>query len=122
SGFVAVDTLHVNGKLTLGENLADLAGLLVAYDAYELSLKGRKRPAPIEGFSPEQRFFLAFAQGWRETTRPERQRTLVLTDPHSPEKWRVNGPVSNVQEFARAFGCKAGDAMVRPDSLRATIW
>ena len=121
-GYVAVDTLHVNGRLTTGENIADLGGLTVAYAAFQKSLAGRPRPAPVDGFTPEQRFFLGWAQVWRENTRPEAMRTQVQTDPHSPPLWRVNGPLSNLPEFARAFGCKAGDAMVRPDSLRTQIW
>jgi putative endopeptidase len=121
-GFVAVDTLHVNGKLTLGENIADLGGLVVAWDAWRAAA-ARQAPQPnIDGYTPEQRFFLGYAQSWREKTRPERLRMLIATDPHAPEYWRVNGPLANLPEFAKAFGCKAGDAMVRPDSLRAQIW
>jgi putative endopeptidase len=121
-GYVAVDTLHVNGRLTLGENIADLGGIAVAYAALQKSLAGKPRPPRIDGFTPEQRFFLGWAQVWRGLTRPEMRRTLALTNPHSPDAWRVNGPLSNLAEFARAFGCRAGDPMVRPDSLRATIW
>lgn len=121
-GYVAVDTLHVNGKLTAGENIADLGGLYVAWQAWQDSRKGRGAEGLQDGFTEEQRFFLAFAQGYREVRRPEQLRNATLTDPHSPEKWRVNGPVSNMHEFARAFGCKPGEAMVRPDSLRAQIW
>jgi predicted metalloendopeptidase len=122
NGYVAIDTLHVNGQLTLGENIADLGGLMIAYDAYERSLAGKPRPAPIDGFSAEQRFFLGYAQGWRSVTRPETTRLRTLTNPHSPPYWRVNGPVSNNPAFARAFGCKQGDPMVRPDSVRAEVW
>ena len=122
NGYVAVDTFHVNGQLTLGENIADLGGLTIAYYAFEQSLAGKPRPRDIDGFTPEQRFFLAFAQGWRNRTRPETLRLRTLTDPHSPPHGRVNGPTSNMPEFARAFGCKAGDAMLRPDSVRAEVW
>jgi len=122
NGYVAVDTFHVNGQLTLGENIADLGGLTIAYYAFEQSLAGKPRPRDIDGFTPEQRFFLAFAQGWRNRMRPETLRLRTLTDPHSPPRWRVNGPTSNMPEFARAFGCKAGDAMLRPDSVRAEVW
>ncbi len=121
-GFVAVDTLRVNGKLTLGENIADLGGLTVAYAALEKSMQGKPRPPLIDGMTPEQRFFMAWAQVWREIVRPEFARTMALTNSHSPGRWRVDGPLSNMPEFAHAFGCKAGDPMVRPDSLRARIW
>jgi endothelin-converting enzyme/putative endopeptidase len=120
--FVAIDTLHVNGALTLGENIADLGGLVVAWDAWKRSIAGKAPQPVIDGYTPEQRFFLGYAQSWREKTRPERARVLVTVDPHAPERWRVNGPLANVPEFAKAFGCKPGDAMVRPDSLRAVIW
>jgi putative endopeptidase len=119
--YVSVDTLKVNGKLTLGENIADLGGLTIAYAALQKALEGKPRPT-IDGFTPEQRFFLAWAQIWRNNTRPEYARMLVTVDPHSPGKWRVNGPLGNMPEFAKAFGCKAGDPMVRSDSLRAQIW
>jgi putative endopeptidase len=112
----------VNGKLTLGENIADLGGLTIAYAAFQKSLAGKPRPANIDGFTPEQRFFLSWAQVWREAMRPEQQRVLVNTNPHAPAQWRVNGPLSNMPEFAKAFGCKAGDPMVRADAIRAQIW
>jgi len=121
NGYVAVDTLHVNGKLTLGENIADLGGVAVAYQALERALAGKPRSL-IDGLTPEQRFFLSYAQVWRAKFRPEAIRLRIATDPHSPARWRVNGPLSNLPEFAKAFGCKAGDPMVRPDSLRARIW
>jgi putative endopeptidase len=119
--YVVLDSLHVNGKLTLGEDIADLGGLKIAYEALERSFSG-KRPAPIDGFTPEQRFFLSWAQVWRTKARPEAERQQVLTDPHAPARWRVNGPLANMPEFAAAFRCKAGDPMVRPDSLRPQIW
>jgi putative endopeptidase len=121
-GYVAIDTLHVNGKLTLGENIADLGGLLIAYGAYRRSLEGKPEPAPIDGFTGPQRFFLAWAQIWRAKTRPEFTRLLVNIDPHAPPQFRTIGPLSNIPAFAEAFGCKAGDPMVRPDSERAQIW
>jgi predicted metalloendopeptidase len=122
SGYTAVDTVHLNGRLTTGENIADLGGLAVAYQAFEHSLEGKPRPAKIDGFTPEQRFFLAYAQVWRELVRPEQARVYATTDPHSPGRWRTIGPLSNLPEFAHAFGCKSGDAMVRPDSLKVRIW
>jgi len=120
--YTVLDSLHVNGKLTLGENLADLGGLSVAYAALEKALTEKGRPALIDGFTPEQRFFLAWAQIWRQNITPEAQRVRINTDPHSPGQWRANGPVSNMPQFAAAFGCKPGDPMVRPDSVRPVIW
>ena len=123
NSYTVVDSAtHVNGKLTEGENIADLGGLKIAYLAMEKSLQEKGRPGLIDGFTPEQRFFLGWAQVWREETRPEMERTLVHTNEHAPAKWRVNGPFSNMPEFKAAWGCKDGDPMVRPDSLRAHIW
>jgi putative endopeptidase len=119
-------TTHVNGRLTLGENIGDFGGLTVAYAALEKALAARRargeKIAAIDGFTPEQRFFLSWAQIWREIQRPEAERLQIATNPHSPGKWRVNGPLSNMPEFKQAWGCKDGDPMVRPDSLRAKIW
>ena len=127
NGYTIVDSAtHVNGRLTLGENIGDLGGLTIAYAALERALaakraRGEAIPA-TDGFTPEQRFFLSWAQIWREIQRPEAERLQVATNPHSPAKWRVNGPLSNMPEFKQAWGCKDGDPMVRPDSLRARIW
>ncbi|MBV9107949.1 MAG: M13 family metallopeptidase, partial [Gemmatimonadetes bacterium] len=121
NGYTAVDTLHLNGKLTAGENIADLGGLTIAYAAMEKSLEGKPRQI-INGYTPEQRFFLGWARVWREVNRPEYSRMLVTVDPHSPGRWRVNGPLSNMPEFAQAFHCQPGDPMVRPDSVRVQIW
>jgi putative endopeptidase len=120
--YTVLDSVHVNGKLTLGENLADLGGLSVSYAALEKALAQKGRPPLIDGFTPEQRFFLAWAQIWRQNITPEAQRVRINTDPHSPGQWRTNGPVSNMPQFAAAFGCKPGDPMVRPDSVRPVIW
>ena len=120
--YTVLDSVHVNGKLTLGENLADLGGLSISYAALEKALAEKGRPALIDGFTPEQRFFLAWAQIWRQNITPEAQRVRINTDPHSPGRWRVNGPISNMPQFAAAFGCKPGDPMVRPDSVRPVIW
>ncbi|HEV8239187.1 MAG TPA: M13 family metallopeptidase [Thermoanaerobaculia bacterium] len=119
--FVAVDDLHVNGKLTLGENIGDSAGVTMAYAALQKALEGKERKT-IDGFTPEQRFFLAWAQVWRRNYRPESLKLQVNTDPHSPSKFRVMGPLVNMPEFAQAFGCKEGDPMVAPAATRATIW
>ena len=120
-GYVALDSLHVNGRLTLGENTADLGGLSVAYGALQKALKGKPRPA-IDGFTPEQRFFLSFAQIWRNNIRPEALKLRIATDPHSPGRFRCNGPLSNMSEFARAFNLKDGEPMVRPPGDRAKLW
>jgi len=117
-----VDTLHVNGELTLGENLADLNGLRIAYAAFEQSRTGKPRPPLTDGFTPEQRFFLGFAQMWRTKVRDELARLYVIVDPHAPPRWRVNGPLSNMTEFRKAFRCTASDPLVRPDSLQPRIW
>ncbi len=120
-GYVAIDSMHVNGKLTLGENIADLGGLLISHGAYRRSLKGKKARV-IDGMTGDQRFFLAWAQIWRAKARPEFVRLMVNTDPHAPPKFRTNGPLSNIPAFAQAFGCKQGDPMVRPETQRAQIW
>jgi putative endopeptidase len=123
NGFTVIDSVtHVNGTTTLGENIGDFGGLTVAYSAMEKALAKKGRPGLIDGFTPEQRFFLSWAQIWRSKQRPEAERLQVNTNPHSPGKWRVNGPLSMMPEFAKAWGCKTGDAMVLPDSLRAKIW
>ena len=119
--FTVLDTVHVNGKLTLGENIADIGGVTVAYYALQRALEGKPRPL-IDGFTPEQRFFLAYAQARRGVMRPEQLRIMIQTDPHSPGEFRVNGPLSNMPEFAKAFGCKPGDPMVRPEGERVEIW
>jgi putative endopeptidase len=121
SGYVAVDSVHLNGRLTLGENTADIGGLKLAYLAMEKAYANKPRDT-IAGFTPEQRFFIAVGQIWRENVRPMYARQLAITDPHSPGRWRIDGPLSDMPEFAKAFGCKQGDPMVRPDSLRPQIW
>ena len=121
-GYIQVDTFHVNGHMTLGENIADYGGALTGYDALERALARNGRPGLIDGFTPEQRFFIAFAQSYRSHTRPESLVARVKVDPHSPERWRVNGPLSNMAAFATAFGCKVGDPMVRADPLVPRIW
>jgi putative endopeptidase len=121
NGYEVESGLHVNGKLTLGENIADLGGLSIAYDAYQLRLA--KNPSKtIAGFTPAQRFFLAYANTEREQERPEFRKTQVLTNPHSPALFRVNGPLSNLPEFYEAFGVKKGDKLYREPKDRAKIW
>ncbi|MBZ5537656.1 MAG: M13 family metallopeptidase [Acidobacteriia bacterium] len=113
---------HVNGKLTLGENIGDLGGLKIAYAALQKALENKGRPGPIDGFTPEQRFFLNWAQVWRTTIRDPALRVHINTNPHSPGMYRVNGPLSDLPEFYQAFGCDAGEAMVRPKEQRPSIW
>ena len=117
--------LHVNGKLTEGENIADLGGLKIAYAAFEKArqrLPAAERDKKVDGFTPEQRFFLSYAQSWREIKRPESVRLQVLSDPHSPEGDRVNGPVANLPEFGQAFGLPPACPEVRPAAARVNIW
>jgi putative endopeptidase len=122
NAYTVLDSVHVNGRLTLGENLADVVGVSVAYDALEKALATKPRPPLIDGFTPEQRFFLAYAQARRANMLPQQALLQIRTDPHSPGRYRVNGPLSNMPEFSKAFGCQPGDPMVRPDTLRARIW
>jgi len=121
NGYEALDSVFVNGELTLGENIADLAGLTVAYDAFQRSLKGTKKKK-IDGYTPEQQFFLGFGQVWRGHAREAYTRQQVVTDPHSPAKFRVLGTLSNMPQFYSAFKVKKGDKMWRPDSTRVVIW
>ncbi|MCC3151980.1 M13 family metallopeptidase [Hymenobacter sp. BT770] len=116
-----VDSVHVNGKLTMGENLADLGGLTIAYAAF-MKTPQAKAGKTIDGFTPEQRFFIGWAQVWRSVQRPEAARQQVQTDPHAPDQFRINGPLQNMPEFQKAFGCKDGDKMVRSGAARAKIW
>ncbi len=119
--FTPIDTLHLNGKLTLGENIADLGGLTIAYDALQKAI-AKKNPGTIDGLTPDQRFFLAWAQMWRANYRPEELRRRLIIDPHSPGKFRTIGPVVNMDSFYQAFNVKEGDPMFRPVNERAKIW
>ena len=120
SGYEPVKGLFIKGEQTLGENLADLGGIAIAYDAFLKSMEGKPHPASIDGFTPEQRFFLGWAQAWAENDRAEWVDFLVKSDVHSIAEFRVNGPLSNMPEFAGAFGCKTGDKMVR--DTRCRVW
>jgi putative endopeptidase len=122
SAFEVEPGLNVVGKLVSGESIADLGGLTVAYEAFQKSLQGKPRPASIDGFTPEQRFFLGWAQVWASKYSPEMARLITQSDPHPLSRFRVNGPLSNMPEFAAAFGCKAGDPMVRPEKDRCQVW
>ena len=118
---IAIESLHVNGELTLGENIADLGGICIALDAYNRSLKGK--PAPeIDGLTGLQRFFLSFAICWRNEYQPEQLKVLLRTDEHAPPRFRVLVPLSNMPAFIEAFGVKKGDAMFRAPADRAEVW
>ncbi len=123
-GYEALPGKHVNGQLTMGENIGDLGGLNAAYTALQMALA--KNPAEagrkIDGYTQDQRFFLNWARVWRGNIRPEAQLTLLNTDPHAPAQFRAIGAPSNMPEFARAFRCKAGDAMVRDGAKQVRIW
>jgi putative endopeptidase len=121
SGFTVLDTLHLNGRLTLGENLADLGGLTMAYDAFTKT-KEFKEGKKINGFTPAQRFFLSWAQVWRNNTLPEQQEQLVKTDPHSPGMYRANGAVMNIDAWYAAFNIKPADKMFIQKEKRTHIW
>jgi predicted metalloendopeptidase len=120
-GYVIVDDLHVNGRLTLGENIADLGGLTIAYDAL-LEALGEGAATPIDGLSPGQRFFLSWATVWRTNYTDERLRLILQTDPHAPAQSRVNGPLTNLPAFAAAFDIREGSPMARGEDTRAHIW
>jgi putative endopeptidase len=119
--FEALPGLKLNGRVSLGENIGDLGGLTMAHGALELALKDKPR-TKIDGLTPEQRFFHGWAQIWRRNYTDEALKIQVNVGPHSPGKFRVNGPYANLDAFAEAFGCKQGDAMVRPDATKVQIW
>lgn len=121
NALTVLDTVHVKGELTLGENLADLGGLSMAYEAFtktEQFKKGKK----IDGFTPQQRFFLSWAQVWRNNTLPETAQQLIMTDPHSPGEHRANAPLTNIDAWYDAFNIKEGDKMFKPKEQRTRIW
>ena len=122
NAFTVLDTIHVNGKLTQGENLADFGGLSMAYEAYKTFSPQAKTNTKIDGFTGDQRLFLAWAQVWRTNIRPEAEAQQVVTDPHSPGRYRCNGPLKNMVEFYNAFDVKPGDKMYRADADRAKVW
>ena len=121
SQYIAVDDVHVNGKLTLGENVADLGGEILAYIAWKDATKDENLQ-PMDGLTPEQRFFVGFAQWDCANERPEDERVRAMTDPHSPPEYRINGVVVNLPEYAQAFSCKAGQAMVKPADKVCKVW
>jgi len=121
SSYVAVDDVHVNGKLTLGEDVADLGGLVLAYRAWRTATSNQ-RLAPVDGLTPDQRYFVGYAQWACANVRPEVARLRARTDPHSPPIYRVNGLVVNFPEFGQAFGCKPGAPMTKPEEKVCKIW
>lgn len=121
NGFMPVDTAHINGHATLGENLADLGGLLIGLDAFKQT-EAFKKGEKINGLTPLQRYFLGYSLGWMYQIRKETLASQLLTDVHSPAKYRVNGPFPNIPEFYEAFNVKPGDKLYLPDSLRVRLW
>jgi putative endopeptidase len=118
--YFPVPGMHINGQLTMGENIADMAGVLIALDAYHASLKGK--PAPVvDGLSGDQRFFLAYAQAWRTKQRDDALRSQMASDPHSPAKFRVIGPLRNVDAWYTSFDVSTGKYFVKPEE-RVRIW
>jgi endothelin-converting enzyme/putative endopeptidase len=119
--YVVVDDIKINSKLTEGEDVADLGGTILAYVAWKDATKGTPLES-VDGLSPDQRFFIGLAQWACENQRPENQRVNAVTDPHSPGKYRINGVVVNMPEFGKAFGCKAGQPMIKPDDKVCRVW
>jgi putative endopeptidase len=121
NNYIAVDSLHINGELTQGENIADLGGIIMAYEAFRKTDQ-YKNNTIIAGLNPAQRFFLGYAFEWMKNERPESVANQVKSNVHSPAKFRVNGPISNMPEFYEAFSVKQGDSLWVPDNLRVKIW
>jgi endothelin-converting enzyme/putative endopeptidase len=119
--YIAIDDIHINSKLTLGEDVADLGGEILAYMAWKDATKD-KQLEPVDGLTPDQRFFVGFAQWACSNDRDEDLRVRAATDPHSPDKYRINGVVVNLPEFSKAFSCKAGQAMVKPENKVCKVW
>ena len=122
SDIIVVDSVHANGRFTLGENIADQGGLMGAHLAYLNSLEGKETPAPIDGFTNEQRFYLGYANLWAQNIRPEEILRLTKIDPHSLGKWRVNAALRNIDAFYSAFDIKEGEPMYMLPADRVVIW
>jgi putative endopeptidase len=121
NSFTVLDSMHVKGALTVGENTADIAGVAIAYDAFKMTEQG-KDTTKLDGFTPDQRFFISIARIWRVKTRDEFLRMYVNTNNHSPARWRVNGPLMNFTPFYEAFHVQPGDKMYKPENQRITVW
>jgi putative endopeptidase len=119
--YVAVDSLHINGELTQGENIADLGGIIMAYEVFKKTSQYKNNEL-IAGLNPSQRFFLGYAFEWMQNIRPEAIANQIKSNEHAPAKWRVLGPLSNMPEFFSTFGVKEGDKMWRPESQLVKIW
>ena len=122
NGYEVTDSVFVNGQLTLGENIGDLAGLLIAYDALQKHMQENGRPGLIDGFTPEQRFFMSFATIWRTKATDQALQQQVMTDPHSPGYFRATGTIANVDAFYEAFDIQEGDEMYIAPEDRVRIW
>jgi endothelin-converting enzyme/putative endopeptidase len=120
-GYIVVDDIHINSELTLGEDVADLGGEILAYMAWQETIKD-KDLKPIDGLTPEQRFFIGFAQWDCSNERPEDLRVRAMTDPHSPPEYRINGVLLNMPEFEKAFGCQPGQPMTKPREKVCKVW
>lgn len=121
NSFTVLDTVHLNGSLTTGENMADIGGISIAYDAFKMTKQGQDTTR-IDGFTPDQRFFISLGQIWRSKLKDETQRYYVNVDPHSPAMYRVNGPLQNFTPFYNAFNVQPGDKMYLPEDKRIKIW
>jgi putative endopeptidase len=121
SSFTVLDSMHINGALTQGENIADIGGINIAYDAFKMTAQG-KDTVKIDGFTPDQRFFISLAQIWRDKEKDEAMISQINNDPHSPAEFRVNGPLMNFAPFYKAFNVKEGDKMFVPEDKRIKIW
>ncbi len=121
NGYTVLDSMHVNGDATQGENIADLGGIVMGYEAFKKT-EQYKKGEKINGLTPDQRFFLGYGYAWMVNRTPESLARQIMSDVHSPSEFRVNGPLSDMPEFYAAFNVKDGDAMWRPDSLRVRIW
>jgi endothelin-converting enzyme/putative endopeptidase len=121
-GYFVEPGIHHNGKLVLGESIGDLAGARIAYRAFPISQQGKPALPPVDGYTPDQQFFIAWGQFRGDAIRPELARTMVQGDPHPTGKYRVIGPLSNLPEFQKAFSCPAGAPMVAPEGKRCEVW
>ena len=122
SAFVVLDTVHADGKLTLGENIADLGGLNISYTAFKMASESQAEMETIDGFTPDQRFFLAYAHVWAQNIRDKEILRRTKEDVHSLGRFRTNGPLPNMVEFINAFNIKPGDSMFLSEEERASIW
>jgi putative endopeptidase len=121
NNYKVLDSIAINGEATQGENIADLGGVVMGYEAFKKTAQGRSNEK-IGGFTPDQRYFLSYAYSWMVQMRPESLARNIKTDVHSPAEFRVNGPVSNNENFYKAFNILPGQAMYRPDAMRVKIW